>query len=163
MISLHTWVYEQKIKTIIQIIHLGVPTGPCPFPTLGMWVWEKPKSCAGAHKPLTREIHRETQGKEPQGPWEKLWFKAYGKKHQKYAKISKNRNKLWVNMTNEVLYSVKKRLNGSPTYLLTRGGCECSHGNLKSTDFVSSLIMFSLDILQHFPGKLLKWVWYYFW
>ena len=40
----------------------------------GMWVWEKPNSGAGAHKPLTRKIHRETQGKEPQGPRDKLWF-----------------------------------------------------------------------------------------
>ena len=75
--------------------------------------------------------------KNPKGHGKNSGSKPMGKNMIKYAKISKNRNKLWVNMT-----------NGLPTYLLTRGGCECSHGNLKSINFVSSLFMFSLDILH---------------
>lgn len=64
---------------------------------------------------------------------------------QKLARTGTNCESTW---PMQFYILLKKRLNGSPTYLLTRGGCECSHGNLKSIDYVSSLIMFSLDILH---------------
>lgn len=102
---INIWEKEQKNKTTTQGIHLGVPTGPCSFPTLGMWVWEKPNMCWCSQTLNTWNTWRDSE-KNPKGHGKNSGSKPMGKNTIKYAKISKNRNKLWVNMTNAVLYSI---------------------------------------------------------
>lgn len=85
----------------------------------------------------------------------------------KYAKSSRNRNRLWVSVTNAVEYSVeKKRLNRSSPLDARWRGYECSYSNLNPTGFFlppSNHVFTRRFIFQRFPGKWLRWTWRYFW
>lgn len=65
----------------------------------------------------------------------------------KYSESSRNRNRLWVSMTNAVIQSVREKgLIDHPLSAHWRG-CEGSYSNMNPTGVSPPLIMFSPDIL----------------
>lgn len=80
--------------------------------------------------------HRKNSGSKPM------------KNIAKYAKSSRNRNRLQVSMTKAAVWSVRKKgFNTSSPLSAHWRGYECSYSNLNPTGFFPPLIMFSPDIL----------------
>lgn len=93
------------------------------------------------------QIHPELQGREPRGPGKELRLHAY-KKITKYAKSSRNKNRLWVSMTNAGVYSVeKKRLNRSSPLAAHWRAVSVPIATWIPQVFFPPLIMFSPGIL----------------